>query len=151
MSIHYKATHHRENTSLTEKLARLAVHDNGSLDAKQLYARGYQAWQEENYAAALVDFSWLALNYPYERRFHLAMAGALQMEKEYIAALACYHYAQTLEPCDPEPIYQMAICLQKLGEGTDAREALQTAIEMSYCDPAYAVTREKANRLLAEI
>ncbi|EKN3560076.1 TPA: tetratricopeptide repeat protein [Yersinia enterocolitica] len=115
------------------------------------YARGYQAWLIDDYVAAMEDFSWLTLYCPLEPQFHLALAGAMQMQQEFTLALSAYACALLLEAKDPEPVYQMAVCLLALDKGADAREALQTAIEMSYFSPEYALTAEKANQLLNSI
>ena len=115
------------------------------------YTRGYQAWLADDYTAASSDFSWLTLCCPSEPRFHLALAAAMQMQQEYALALSAYAAALLLDANDPEPVYQMAVCLLALDKGADAREALQTAIEMSYLNPEYASTATKANRLLNEI
>ncbi|WP_242364900.1 SycD/LcrH family type III secretion system chaperone [Yersinia enterocolitica] len=115
------------------------------------YTRGYQAWLEDDYVAAAEDFSWLTLYFPLESKFHLALAGALQMQQEFTLALSAYTCALLLEAKDPEPVYQMAVCLLALDKGADAREALQTAIEMSYLSQEYAPTAEKANQLLNSI
>ncbi|AKF39931.1 TPA: tetratricopeptide repeat protein [Yersinia enterocolitica] len=120
-------------------------------EAQARYARGYQAWLMDDYVAAMEDFSWLTLYFPLEPQFHLALAGALQMQQEFTLALSAYACALLLEAKDPEPVYQMAVCLLALDKGADAREALQTTIEMSYFSPEYAPTAEKANQLLNSI
>ncbi|MDN0125109.1 SycD/LcrH family type III secretion system chaperone [Yersinia aleksiciae] len=120
-------------------------------EVQRIYARGYQAWLADDYVAAMADFSWLTIHCPLEFRFHLALAGAMQMQQEYVLALSAYACALLLEGKDPAPVYQMAICLQALGKGADAREALQTAIEMSYLSPEYAPIAEKASLLLNQI
>ncbi|ELI8014109.1 CesD/SycD/LcrH family type III secretion system chaperone [Yersinia enterocolitica] len=120
-------------------------------EAQARYARGYQAWLMDDYVAAMEDFSWLTLYFPLEPQFHLALAGALQMQQEFTLALSAYACALLLEAKDPEPVYQMAVCLLALDKGADAREALQTAIEMSYLSQEYAPTAEKANQLLNSI
>ncbi|MGE4776548.1 CesD/SycD/LcrH family type III secretion system chaperone [Yersinia enterocolitica] len=120
-------------------------------EAQTRYARGYQAWLKDDYVAAMEEFSWLTLHCPLEPLFHLALAGVMQMRQEFTLALSAYACALLLEAQDPEPVYQMAVCLQAMGNGADAREALQTAIEMSYFNPEYAPTAEKANQLLHSI
>ena len=120
-------------------------------EVQDRYARGYQAWLENDYVAAMEDFSWLTIYCPLEPQFHLALAGAMQMQQEFTLALSAYACALLLEAQDPEPIYQMAVCLLALDKGADAREALQTAIEMSYFNSEYAPTAEKANQLLNSI
>ncbi|EKN5091196.1 TPA: tetratricopeptide repeat protein [Yersinia enterocolitica] len=128
--------------------------DKQSVDPQEVqarYTRGYQAWLMDDYVAAMEDFSWLTLYFPLEPQFHLALAGALQMQQEFTLALSAYTCALLLEAKDPEPVYQMAVCLLALDKGADAREALQTAIEMSYLSQEYAPTAEKANQLLNSI
>lgn len=126
-------------------------HDVNPEDVQRRYARGYQAWLVNDYVAAMKDFSWLTLYCPSEPQFHLALAGAMQMQQEFTLALSAYACALLLEAKDPEPVYQMAVCLLALDKGADAREALQTAIEMSYLNPEYSPTAEKANQLLNSI
>ncbi|CNI63244.1 MULTISPECIES: hypothetical protein [Yersinia] len=121
------------------------------LEIQEKYTQGYQAWLADDYAAAMVDFSWLTLYCPLEPQFHLALAATMQMQQEFTLALSAYACALLLEARDPEPVYQMAICFLALDRGADAREALQTAIEMSYFSPAYAPTAQKANQLLCSI
>lgn len=141
------------------------LQDNGMVNAQMIadtqsinpqevqdrYARGYQAWLENDYVAAMEDFSWLTIYCPLEPQFHLALAGTMQMQQEFTLALSAYACALLLEAQDPEPVYQMAVCLLALDKGADAREALQTAIEMSYFSPEYALTAEKSNQLLNSI
>ncbi|HDM8437638.1 CesD/SycD/LcrH family type III secretion system chaperone [Yersinia enterocolitica] len=144
------------NNILTSKGIINAEIMNGSqgIDPQEVYTRyerGYQAWLADNYIVAAEEFSWLTLHCPLEPLFHLALAGVMQMRQEFTLALSAYACALLLEAQDPEPVYQMAVCLQAMGNGADAREALQTAIEMSYFNPEYAPTAEKANQLLHSI
>lgn len=130
------------------------VNDNREVTALEVqarYAQGYQAWLMDDYAAATVDFSWLTLYCPSEPRFHLALAAVMQMQQEFALALGAYANALFLDVKDPEPLYQIAICWLALGKDADAREALQTAIEMSYVSIEYAPTAKKANQLLESI
>ncbi|WP_174849505.1 tetratricopeptide repeat protein [Yersinia artesiana] len=126
-------------------------HSVNPQEVQTRYARGYQAWLMDDYVAAMEDFSWLTLYFPLEPQFHLALAGALQMQQEFTLALSVYACALLLEAQDPEPVYQMAVCLLALDKGADAREALQTVIEMSYLSQEYAPIAEKANQLLNSI
>ncbi|AHM76158.1 tetratricopeptide repeat protein [Yersinia hibernica] len=125
--------------------------DIHSQEVQERYSRGYQAWLESNYSAAMADFSWLTLHCPLEPHFHLALAGALQMQQEFTLALSAYACGLLLEAKDPQPVYQMAVCLHALGKGADAREALQTVIEMSDMCPEYAPVVAKANLLLGKV
>ncbi len=115
------------------------------------YEQGYQAWLADNYITAVEDFSWLTLHRPLEPHFHLALAGALQMQQEFILALSAYASALLLEAKSPGPVYQMAVCLHAIKRDADAREALQMVIEMSYMRPEYAPMAEKANILLGKV
>lgn len=128
--------------------------DRPSINPQEIqdrYAHGYQAWLDNDYIAAMEDFSWLTIHCPLEPQFHLALAGAMQMQQEFTLALSAYACALLLEAKDPEPVYQMAVCLLAQDKGADAREALQTAIEMSYVSSEYTLTAEKANQLLNSI
>lgn len=133
---------------------RQRVSDNQDitlLEVQRRYTRGYQAWLVDDYVAATAEFTWLTLYCPLVPQFHLALAGAMQMQQEFALALSAYACALLIEAQDPEPVYQMAICLLALDKGADARETLQTAIEMSYFSPEYAPTAEKASQLLGRI
>lgn len=117
----------------------------------EVYARGYAAWEERDYDRALVDFSWLVMTQPWCWRAHIALAGVLMMQKEYIQAINYYCYALMLDAAHPEPVYQIAVCLKALGEFSEARVALQTALTMSYEDPSYATVRANAEQMLSQL
>lgn len=61
--------------------------------------------------------------------------------KEYQGAMNFYGYALMLDGDHPEPMYQMAVCLQAMGWLADARMALQSAISMSEARPCYSAIR----------
>lgn len=121
------------------------------LNPDEVYARGYAAWQEEDYDRALVDFSWLVMSQPWSWRAQVALAGALMMQKEYVMAMNYYGYALMLDACHPEPVYQIAVCLKAMGELSEARVALQTALTMSYGDPSYCDVRANAEQMLNQL
>ncbi|CNJ53871.1 SycD/LcrH family type III secretion system chaperone [Yersinia aldovae] len=122
-----------------------------ALDPETVYAQGYAAWQEGRYDRALIDFGWLVMSQPWSWRAHVALAGALMMQKEYAMAMNYYGYALMLDACHPEPVYQMGVCLNALGERSLAREALQTALTMSYDDPLYSSVRANVELMLSQL
>ncbi|WP_279205463.1 SycD/LcrH family type III secretion system chaperone [Obesumbacterium proteus] len=122
-----------------------------ALDPEEVYAQGYAAWQEGQYDQALVNFSWLVISQPWSWRAHVALAGALMMHKEYAMAMNYYGYALMLDACHPEPVYQIGVCLQAMGERSAAREAMQTALTMSYDDPSYSGVRAHAELMLTQL
>lgn len=121
------------------------------LDPEEVYAEGYAAWQEGDYGSALIKFSWLVMTQPWCWRSHIALAGALMMQKEYLMAINHYGYALMLDACHPEPVYQIAVCLKAIGQLSEARIALQTALQMSYDDPSYSDVRANVERLLSQL
>ncbi|MGL5699438.1 MAG: SycD/LcrH family type III secretion system chaperone [Kluyvera sp.] len=121
------------------------------LSPDEVYARGYEAWQQQDYDSALVDFGWLVMNEPWSWRAHVAFAGAMMMKQEYQQAISYYGYALMLDVCDPEPMYQIAVCLNALGDCSAAREALQIALTMSYDDPSYSTVRVNAEKMLSQL
>lgn len=121
------------------------------LSPDEVYARGYAAWQQQDYDCALVDFSWLVMTQPWSWRAHIALAGVLMMQKEYVPAMNHYRYALMLDACHPEPVYQIAVCLKATGEISEARVALQTALTMSYEDPSYSSVRANAEQMLSQL
>lgn len=121
------------------------------LSPDEVYARGYAAWQQRDYDSALVDFSWMVMTQPWSWRAHIALAGVLMMQKEYVLAMNYYGYALMLDACHPEPVYQIAVCLKAMGELSEARVALQTALTMSYEDPSYSAVRANAEQMLSQL
>ena len=139
-------------TSLEQKLWQDPIIKQAlELSPEEVYARGYAAWQEQDYDRALVDFSWLVMTQPWSWRAHIALAGALMMQKEYVLAMNYYGYALMLDACHPEPMYQIAVCLKALGELSEARDALQSALTMSYEDPSYSTVRANAEQMLSQL
>ena len=139
-------------TSLEQKIWKYPIIKQAmELSPEEVYARGYAAWQEQDYDRALVDFSWLVMTQPWSWRAHIALAGALMMQKEYVLAMNYYGYALMLDACHPEPMYQIAVCLKALGELSEARVALQSALTMSYEDPSYSTVRANAEQMLSQL
>jgi Flp pilus assembly protein TadD len=73
------------------------------------------------------------------------------MQKEYAMAITSYGYALMLDASHPEPVYQIGVCLKAMGELSLAREALQTALTMSYADPLYSNVRTNAELMLSQL
>lgn len=120
-------------------------------DPVDVYTRGYEAWQQEDYPRALLNFIGLVMLQPTNWHVYVALAGALRMIAEYKLAIDFYAYALCLDVQNPEPTYQIAICLYALGCIDEAREALQSAIDMSYFDPNYSQIRANAESMLLDI
>lgn len=121
------------------------------LSPDEVYARGYASWLQRDYDRALVDFSWVVMTQPWSWCAHIALAGVLMMRKEYVLAMNYYGYALILDACHPEPVYQIAVCLKAIGEISEARVALQTALTMSYEDPSYSTVRANAEQMLSQL
>lgn len=121
------------------------------LSPDEVYARGYAAWQQQDYDRARVDFSWMVMTQPWCWHAHIALAGVLMMQKEFVLAINYYGYALMLNPCNPESVYQMAVCLKEMGEFSEARVALQTTLTMSYEDPSYSTVRANAEQMLSQL
>ncbi|AHF76782.1 Type III secretion chaperone [Sodalis praecaptivus] len=120
-------------------------------ELEQRYTGGHQALHSGCYDRALIDFSWLVMSQPWSWRAHVALAGTLMKTKEYQGAMNFYGYALMLDGDHPEPMYQMAVCLQAMGRLADARMALQNAISMSEARPRYSAIRANAYRLLNQL
>lgn len=120
-------------------------------ELERIYTRGYESYHAGRYDEALVDFTYLVMHQPWDRRFHMALGSALHQEGEFQHALKFYGYALFMDACDPTPTLAIAQCLLALGEQVDAREALQTAIEQSYSDPKYHSVKETASALLEKL
>jgi len=120
-------------------------------DPEQVYAQGYAAWQQQDFDEARIHFSWLVMSQPWSWRAQVALAGVLMMQQEYVLAIDHYGYALILDASHPEPVCQIAVCLQALGDDTAARQALQTALAMSYDDPSHDDVRLRAEHLLQQL
>lgn len=114
-------------------LADLSGINEEKLEA--IYNLAYQHYEAANYEKAQVFFQLLALLDCTDVRFFLGNAACLQAREQYEEAIDAYGVALVMDGMNnPEPVYNSAICLLKLGRKEDAIELLKTADSMGRAD-----------------
>ena len=117
-------------------------------DYEALYTIGHGMYSQERYDDALKIFGFLVMNNPFDRRFHQAMASALQMRGDFSEAIGYYSMASVMDIKDPVPTFHTAECLAALGQIEQAREALAIVLEQS-ATPEFADLKARAQGLIA--
>lgn len=121
--------------------------DMGSAEYEALYALGHHLYTTGMYEDAVHVFGYLTLHNHHERRFLMAYAAALQMAKDWAAAVTVYTVVSLLDMRDPLPGFHTCECLVSLGMKREAREGL--AMVLHQCGDQHADTRARAEALLA--
>ena len=107
-------------------LAQLSGMSQEQLD--QLYGLAYSLYQAENFDDAKSLFALLGLLDVTDSKYILGSAGCLFAQKKYEQAFDSYQMAFIIDNLNnPEPLYQSAICLIKLGRKEDAYNVLDVA------------------------
>ncbi|KOC90725.1 hypothetical protein NG42_08365 [Winslowiella iniecta] len=121
----------------------------------ELYARGYQAWEEGNLDTATHFFAFVAQFDPAARRNIFAYACALKQQGEYVHALRLFSHAVQMQPSDPFAPFHLANCLEAIGEVEGAREVLNATISLCFdaanSDVRYEDLRRQAEDRLTEL
>jgi len=124
-------------------------------EVEEIYALGYDAWQQGKLDEAAEMFSFAALLQPLDPRFTFAFGCAIQQRGDHLQALALFMQAVQIKPTNPFISFHMAECLLALQERDAAADALQTVIKLCYAqvndDPRYQPLREQAEVMLANI
>lgn len=120
------------------ELARLRERVQASLEA-------------QCFEAAVEDAQVLVDNDPLNRHDLLALAQALHHLGQYAGASRFYLIALVLDATDAQCIYRIGECLGALGYLSEARDAFESAIQLSWIDPGYAVVRDHARQRLDEL
>jgi len=122
---------------------------------EDLYAQGYQAWEEGNLEMATDFFALVAQLDPAARRNIFAFACALKQQGEYAHALKLFSYAVQMQPSDPFAPFHIANCLQAVGEVEGAREIFNVTIALCFeranSDARYEDLRKQAEDQLTEL
>ncbi|WP_152829821.1 CesD/SycD/LcrH family type III secretion system chaperone [Shewanella sp. YLB-07] len=122
-----------------------------SQDLEAIYDSGQNKYQAGFPAQAIVDFTYLVMHQPWDRRFHMALASTLHWLGEFQHALTFYGYALVMDACDPGASFRIAQCLLSLDEESAAIEALQTAITQSFSHPEHHEIGVLAQELLTKL
>ena len=92
--------------------------------------------------------SFLLRNEPWDRRFHMAFAFALQNLGQHESAGQFYASAFEMDATDAVCALRIGECLGALNELDEAREAFEAAVKLSWLDAELAPVREKAQSYL---
>lgn len=122
-----------------------------SQDLELVYQSGSSKYHAGMPAEAIVDFTYLVMHQPWDRRFHFALGSCLHWLGEYEHALTFYGYALAMDACNPNASFRIAQCFMSLDDDTSAIEALQMAISQSYSKAEHHFVRKQAQQLLSAI
>ena len=122
-----------------------------SQDLELIYLSGTSKYQAGVPAEAIVDFTYLVMHEPGDRRFHLGLGACLHRLGEYQHALTFYGYALVMDACSPDASFRIAQCFLSLDDDASAIEALQMAISQSYSKPEHHFVGEQAQQLLSAL
>lgn len=136
------------HSALIEQKTLAELAGLSSQELEEVYESGLIKYQAGLPSEAIVDFTYLVMHQPWDRRFHLALASTLHWLGEYQNALTFYGYALVMDACDPSTSFRIAQCLLSLDEEATAIEALQMAITQSYSKPEYHEVGVQAQTLL---
>lgn len=121
-------------------------------EIEQIYEAGKEHYLSGRYDESIIHFTFLVMQCPSDKYFHLGLGLALYENKNYTQALTFLSYALFMDPTDPGPSYAMAQCLLALNEYEAARDALQTAIQQSHIDyNQYAAIYDLAKQKLDQL
>jgi len=80
------------------------------------------------------------------------LGGAFMAANRPEEAIRTFRECAALEPANPDPVWLLARALAVTGDGADAREALNRAIELAEARPGYPADRVELMRAeLAEL
>ena len=95
-------------------------------------------------APALERMSFLVQHQPWERRYQVGLAHALQSVGQWAAAGRFYAQALLTDATDALCAYRSGECLEALGDTEAAREAFETAVALSWIGEGQPELREAA-------
>lgn len=111
---------------------------------ENLYAYGYRLYNNGNYKAASLIFSFLTTLNSEEPKYFLSLGACYHMQKEYINAINNYMSAFYLNMMDPLPFYYISDCYIKLNKIDFAAFSLGLVMQLASKDPKYSKIRERA-------
>ncbi len=103
------------------------------------------------YAEALERWSFLVQHDPWERRYQVGLAHTLQQLGQWESAGRFFAQALLTDATDALCAYRAGECLGAMGDLEAAREAFETAIQLSWLSPAHAEVREAARARLDQV
>ena len=93
-------------------------------EEKDLYEKGYSAYEAGDYKEAVAAFESLLLSRPNESAYWQALGSARQMEKDYEKALYAWAMATVLDPENPSFPFHAAECCFSNNDPQEGLKAL---------------------------
>lgn len=94
---------------------------------EQLYALGYQYYNQARYTDAVDCFTKLSLCNPFMQPYWYALASSEQMQAHYTEALHAWGVIALLQEKNPQPHFHAAECYFSMQEFDEAFKALRIA------------------------
>lgn len=124
-------------------------------EMKDLYTRGYQAWEAGDINTACDHFACLALLQPQNPQFLFAFACGLQQQKAYAQAMALFAYTLSQQATNPFAAFHGGECALALAENALAYEAFTLTRELCFTqssdNPHYEALRQQAEDQLSAL
>ncbi|MEX0962270.1 MAG: hypothetical protein WDZ28_05395 [Simkaniaceae bacterium] len=96
-------------------------------DLDLLYSIAFSLYEQNDYKSSKEIFRQLVLAKPMERKNWLALAGALQMGRDYQEALTAWGISALYDDHDPLPHFHAAECLFSMENQEEGEKALSAA------------------------
>lgn len=129
--------------------AQLAGISADQLEA--VYSLALADLAEARFDDAIERLAFLVQQDPWERRYQVAYAHALQSVGQWAAAGRFYAEALLSDATDALCAYRAGECLGAMGELEAAREAFETAVKLSWIEPGQTAVREAALQRLDQL
>ncbi|MEY3006029.1 MAG: hypothetical protein RI942_371 [Pseudomonadota bacterium] len=120
-------------------------------DLESVYAIAHSQLVHGNAKEALDDLLLLVTHNPWDTRFQIAFALALQTLGEHETAARHYGQAFLMDATDAGCALRMGECLIAMGQDNEAAEAFRASIALSFLNPSFTVIREHAQRHLDQL
>lgn len=98
------------------------------IEVEEVYAKGYNHYQEGEFEKALAAFSALIQLDPYVAKHWIAVGAALHAQKEFRQAIGMYDIAEKLDEKDMRILYYRAQSLLALDEKAEAMQVLEKIV-----------------------
>ena len=120
-------------------------------DLESVYAIAHSQLVQGNAKEALDDLLLLVTHNPWDTRFQIAFALALQTLGQHETAARHYGQAFLMDATDAGCALRMGECLMAMGQVNEAAEAFRASIALSFLNPSFTVIREHAQRHLDQL
>ncbi len=117
----------------------------------ELYSKGYNYYQEDQYTESVVLFKWLVILNPFEVKYWMGYAANQQLLGQYEKALHSYAMWAMMADEDPMPHFHAYECYKKIDNPQDERKALKQAHKRAVSKPVYSEIRQEIEQCLQQL